>query len=1136
MSRGIHLGPFELLHPIARGGMGEVWRGLHAGEQLPVAVKVLTRAHAGIVDALRHEVRAVAGLRHPHIVWIYDQGIITEAAAQASDGRLVSGTPWFAMELCEGGTLARRGAHLTWPELRAVLLSLLDALAHAHARGVVHRDIKPANVLFGTGRAGLKLSDFGMVYEVGDTPRPGEEPLSGGTPSYMSPEQIRSDWALQGPATDLYAVGCMAWRLVCGHSPYRGEHVFAVVRGHLIDPVPALKPRFSVPPGLEAWIRRLMAKAPHDRFLWAADAAASLMALDPARGGASGGMSIDPQVPTLIREALGTTLFLPSDLDLPAQEPGCEGVEHPAPPIPDDWRRPSEPEPPAHLLGAGIGLYGVRAVPLVDRDEARDALWADLLTMRREGRPRAVVLRGASGHGKSALAHWLLRRAHELGAARTLRAGHSPQGVPGEGVAGLLARHLRCLGVGGPALVAHLERSPDLPAELVDAVAEVLAPGSTGGRLRLESVTERHAAEASVLRALAAVRPLVLWLDDVQWGIDAVAFAHGVLVRAELPVLFVLTVREEALPERRAASSVIDALLRRDAAREQIVGPLPVEFRPELVRRLLRLEPELAEAVEERAAGNPMFAVQLLGAWVAAGALVSGPRGYRLAGDDALPASIGDVWAARVGRLLEDREPWQVPLEIAAVLGQEVDLGEWREACGLAGVEAPAGLLDALLAGRLAELDANAAHRFAFVHGMLRASIVQRAVRGGRAQTVHRCCAAMLAGRDHATAPERQGHHLVAAGAHAAAIAPLTRAAAWRLRTSDYALAERQLALREAALEACGAPSHDRRWAQGWLLWSAVSSARERDEACDHYAERALAAAEAHGWGELEVQALSKLSHSARATGRIQEALQLGERAARTAEPLGDAATLAGANRAYAAALGHLGDLARAAELLRAAALAYERAGDGSRAMVTWFSACANALQRLAPDELPVMIARGRALATEVGSRHGLAEADFLEAVRLEICGEVDASLSLLRSTLVAFEAIGHARARLVRANLGLGLASAGRFAEAEALLRACVRPEVRGWLQAGVQLGLALCVAADDSDDRWRLHLDRALELDVLEQVDVSYAQVAEQAAQRALEVGRAARAREAAELAAQAWRKLGQPDRAEAALRRME
>ena len=152
MSSPISVGPFQLIAPIAQGGMGEVWKAFHIEQRVPVAFKLIhgrvSKDEAYIKDFV-NEMRAIAGLNHPGVVWIYDYGTIDASVEKASNGRLSEGSAYLVMELADQGTLSSIRGTLTWIELRSLLLGLLDALGHAHARGVIHRDLKPANVRSG---------------------------------------------------------------------------------------------------------------------------------------------------------------------------------------------------------------------------------------------------------------------------------------------------------------------------------------------------------------------------------------------------------------------------------------------------------------------------------------------------------------------------------------------------------------------------------------------------------------------------------------------------------------------------------------------------------------------------------------------------------------------------------------------------------------------------------------------------------------------------------------------------------------------------------------------------------------------------------------------------------------------------
>ncbi|MCA9493257.1 MAG: serine/threonine protein kinase, partial [Myxococcales bacterium] len=255
MSRPIELGPFVLLDPIGSGAMGTVYHAIHPDSGARVAVKVLRPEAAAdelALDNLEGEVRAVALLDHPHIVRIYDVGKITAEEAERAPHALVAGTPWFAMEVAEHGSLQRRLRSLDGNDLFELLEHLLSALAHAHARGILHLDLKPANVMFGGRTQGALLTDFGMGV-VGDPDPTGD--FVRGTPHFMAPELVRGRWEELGPWTDLYALGCLAYSLAAGHRPFRGKRWVRLYNAHLHEEPPPLQPLFPMPDGFEDWLR-----------------------------------------------------------------------------------------------------------------------------------------------------------------------------------------------------------------------------------------------------------------------------------------------------------------------------------------------------------------------------------------------------------------------------------------------------------------------------------------------------------------------------------------------------------------------------------------------------------------------------------------------------------------------------------------------------------------------------------------------------------------------------------------------------------------------------------------------------------------------------------------------------------------
>ncbi|MCB9696967.1 MAG: protein kinase [Alphaproteobacteria bacterium] len=800
----LQLGSFTLGEPLARGGMGVVWSASHR-DGTRVAVKVLEPrldVEADLAEMLEAEVRSVAGLHHPHIIAVYDRGRVSTGAARASGGRLSEGSPWFAMEYADAGQLSWRKP-MSWRAIRDALVALLDALAHAHARNVLHRDIKPANVLFSRSPTGLvlKLTDFGMGWSWLPT-RSGQAERVGGTPQYMAPEQFSGDLALQGPWTDLYAVGCLAWALICGRPPYRGSWN-ELRASHRDGPFPALVPRIDVPEGLAEIVATLVSRPCGDRFLRAADVAHRLRELPevvaPTPTGASHRVSLSiPGLPPSMssRQASPTLVAVEDAEEEPAPLP--RGTPPGPPPVVESWR--TFPTRPSHLpSGVGLGLYGLRAIPLVDREHERDTLWRALVEVRTTRSPRLVVVRGSTGSGTSRLAEWLCEEAEEHGVAVTLRATHGTTGVR-EGVGGLVARHYRLpsdLGFDGThhwllrALSVEGLADPDEARRLTELA-------SVHGRTMRTTAAERHKVVERLVRRAAGARAAVVWLDDAHADIEAIALAGRLARTPDLPVLVVMTVTEELLAAHRAAQVAVEALQSSPTTVVVRVGPLSAEHGQALVRELLGVSPELAAVIEERTAGHPLFAVQLVGDWVQRGRLVPGPDGFELADPSgsldaslALPRSLTDLWGQRISLLLGGRERWRPSLLLGATLGNEVDLKEWGAVCAARRVPDPAPLVRRLLDLRLARMLPGESDRLVFVHRMLRETLFAQESRA-RVRELHLACAELL---ERQGLGERRGRHLLAAGQVDQAFRPLMDAVDARVQRGQPQAAEALLDL-----------------------------------------------------------------------------------------------------------------------------------------------------------------------------------------------------------------------------------------------------------------------------------------------------------------------------------------------------
>jgi eukaryotic-like serine/threonine-protein kinase len=243
-----------------------------------VAVKVLRPQLAAILGPERflREIETAARLQHPHILPVHDSG---EAG----------GFLYYVMPYVEGESLrARLARHGELPIQDAVkiLLEVTDALAAAHAAGVVHRDIKPDNVML-SGRHALVM-DFGVAKAVSEATGRNKLTTTGvalGTPAYMAPEQAAADPHVDHRA-DIYAVGVLAYEMLCGRTPFLEATPQAVLAAHLTrKPEPVARYRPSVSPQLEALIARCLEKRPADRWQSAAELLPQLDAMATPSGG-----------------------------------------------------------------------------------------------------------------------------------------------------------------------------------------------------------------------------------------------------------------------------------------------------------------------------------------------------------------------------------------------------------------------------------------------------------------------------------------------------------------------------------------------------------------------------------------------------------------------------------------------------------------------------------------------------------------------------------------------------------------------------------------------------------------------------------------------------------------------------------
>lgn len=276
---GTQLGPYQVLERLGRGGMAEVYKGLHPRLDRTVAIKILPSrlaregesGRAVFAQRFEREARAVAALRHPNIVQVFDFGDM-------------EGTYYMVMEFINGqdlGKLLQDSGSLDLIQAAQVLSELASALDYAHAQGLVHRDVKPSNVLLeplsDEGAFRVVLTDFGITKILGADTAATQTGIIMGTLDYMAPEQIRSAGEVD-PRADIYALGAMSYQMLTGRLPFPGENPGAIMLAHLQTPPPDPRELLpELPESVAQAIQQALAKDPNQRQEKASDLSVALL-------------------------------------------------------------------------------------------------------------------------------------------------------------------------------------------------------------------------------------------------------------------------------------------------------------------------------------------------------------------------------------------------------------------------------------------------------------------------------------------------------------------------------------------------------------------------------------------------------------------------------------------------------------------------------------------------------------------------------------------------------------------------------------------------------------------------------------------------------------------------------------------
>ena len=258
---------YELLGELGRGGMGVVYKARHRRLNRLVALKMIRGSYVDEIQITRFriEAEAVATLRHPNILQIYDIGEY-------------NGSPYVALELLEGGSLFDKLRKALLPPKQAAewMLPLVLAMDAAHRAGIVHRDLKPANILFSADGV-PKITDFGLAKKLEEDEGHTHTGQVMGTPSYMAPEQARGDTKSAGPPADIYSLGAILYEMLAGRPPFKGISAMDTVKQVLeVEPIAPSRVQYRVPRDLETICLKSLQKDFRKRYTTAKDMADDL--------------------------------------------------------------------------------------------------------------------------------------------------------------------------------------------------------------------------------------------------------------------------------------------------------------------------------------------------------------------------------------------------------------------------------------------------------------------------------------------------------------------------------------------------------------------------------------------------------------------------------------------------------------------------------------------------------------------------------------------------------------------------------------------------------------------------------------------------------------------------------------------
>ena len=661
---------------IGIGGMGKVYRATQLNLKRTVAVKLVhaqSLAEPAIVARFEREALAVASLKHPRIITIFDFGVAPEVGM------------YIVMEYLAGRALGDELAEMS-PMAPATAVRLTrqvcSALQAAHGAGIVHRDLKPDNIFLETTPEGpmAKVLDFGVAKLRTGLEADASSLTAGnaviGTPRYMSPEQIES---LQVDGrSDIYSLGCVLYEMLTGVPPFPASKLSALLTQHLVKTArPPSELVAEVPPALDAIVLRALAKLPADRYQSADEMSRDLATVDV------GERAAPPE--------------LNARVDYGTQ---CGATAR---------------------TSASAVLVGRESELVVLRRR---------LEMAVAGECQLVLLSGDAGVGKSHLVDIVEGLAHGSGirVARG-RFAEADLGMPYNAFCDAIRDVIRSSSAGAASVADLL---PDLTAlfPMLGEMTELRSVESSSSvpSLAIEQPENQTGVFELLARTYARIAregPLVLCFEDLHASdVAFTALQYFVSRLHPLPILIVGTFRTTDVARSAAATRLLDALREERRFAALPLGPFTPEEQTTFVGMLLGhdpVDPSLAVRLHDVSAGNPFFTRELVRSLVETRRIEKGEDGVWVASGlsgeftEELPLTVRQAVTRRVDRLpVREHEL----LRMASVLGRRF---EYRELELMAGdVEDLDAVVERLVeSGFLEEHRQKGADELAFTSGAL---------------------------------------------------------------------------------------------------------------------------------------------------------------------------------------------------------------------------------------------------------------------------------------------------------------------------------------------------------------------------------------------------------------------------------